>query len=182
MEDKNVDRIAGVVWTLQIIVPALAGGLLVFTLVAFFVQRGQAKPGNAAVFLSLSGAAFAVAAIFARFLVPALMVRSGCQRIARGVRDPSAVWTAEQALRSTDSEQLLAVFSAKTIVSGAILESAGFFNPIAYITEGQGYSLVLALILLVGILIGIPTRRGLESWLEQQQRRIQEIRDVAGLR
>jgi hypothetical protein len=182
MEDKTVDRIAGVVWTLRIIIPALAGGLLVFTLVAFFVHQGQAQPGHGEVFLSLIGAAFAVAAIFARMLVPALMVRSGCQRIARGVRDPSAVWTAEQALRSTDSEQLLAVFGAKTIVGGAILEGAGFFNPVAYIIEGQGYSLVLALILVVGIMIGIPTRHGLESWLEQQQRRIQEIRDLAGLR
>jgi cytochrome c biogenesis protein ResB len=110
------------------------------------------------------------------------MVRNGCQRIARGVRHPSAVWSAEQALLSTDSEQLLAVFSTKTILGGAILEGAGFFNVTAYLIEGQGYALVLGLILMVGILIGIPTRHGLESWLEQQQRRIQEIRDMEGLR
>ncbi|MHB8973946.1 MAG: hypothetical protein ACYC3X_27325 [Pirellulaceae bacterium] len=52
----------------------------------------------------------------------------------------------------------------------------------AFLQEGQSYSLILGLFLLAGILAEVPTRRSLDSWLERQQRQIQEIRDLAGLR
>lgn len=182
MDDENKDLKPAIVRTLQIIVPSLALGLLVFGLVAFFMRQGGDQPGNGAVFLSPLMAGLTVVLIFARILVPGLMVRSGCHRIARGVQPPGTSRKAKQPQPSNEDEQLVAVYSAKTIVGGAILEGAGFGNLTAYLLEGQVYSLALAGLLIVVILAGIPTRHALDNWLGQARRRIQEIRALSSLR
>ena len=70
-------------------------------------------------------------------------------------------------------------FLTKTIVGAAILEGGAFGNLVAYMLDGQIYSLVLAVLGIIGILAGFPTRRGVDEWLERQLRRVKEMRDLA---
>ena len=120
------------------------------------LQQGGAKPGNGQVLLSPLPRGFAVAATVARVLVPGLLVRSVCQKIAGATRPSPTGGNAEPTLSSPEHEPLLAIFSAKTIMGGAILEGAGFFNLIAYMLEGQTYSLIIGLVLMLASCGGFP--------------------------
>ena len=112
--------------------------MLVFACVVFFLQQGGAKPGNGQVLLGPLMAGVAVAVVVARVLVPGLLVRSWSARRCAGATRPSPTGrNAEPTLSSPEHEPLLAIFSTKTIVGGALLEGAGFFNLIAYMLEGQ---------------------------------------------
>ena len=97
MDQEHPDRIKTVVRTMQIILLSMASGLLLFTLVVYVVQLRQPPPADGGVLLSALGAALTVTAILARIVVPALMVRSGCQRIARGAPHLSAAVNAQPA-------------------------------------------------------------------------------------
>ena len=57
-----------------------------------------------------------------------------------------------QPLPDTDEGKLLAVYQSKTILGAAILEGGAFANLVAYLLEGQVYSIVLAVLFMLGIL------------------------------
>ncbi len=72
----------------------------------------------------------------------------------------------------------MSVFVTRTIVGSALLEGGALANLIAYMLEGQWFSLVLGIVLALGIAAGVPTRDGVESWVERQLRRLDEIRSM----
>ena len=110
MEETNSDRMTGVVRTLQIIILALAGGVFMFALVAFYLPRGGGELGNAVAVVSLLMVAMSLVMILARVLVPGMIERTGCQKIAQEMRQSSAGQNAGQPWPDAGDEKLLAVF------------------------------------------------------------------------
>ena len=109
------------------------------------------------------------------------MLRSGRERIAHGTEPVVTRRFPETNMPDSEQAKLLMLLNTTTIVGAALLEGAAFANLVAFMLEGQVYSLILAALMLVGILLAIPTRRRVEDWLEVQSRRIQEFRQMAGL-
>ena len=125
-------------------------------------------------------AAFAIGSIPLRLFVPGLVVRSSCQRIADGT------WTSghrqpHMRIPETDEGKLTAVFLTKTIIGAAILEGGAFANLIAFMLEGQVYSLVLAVLLPVRHSARLPHTYRLSEWLDTQLRRLKEVRGMRGM-
>jgi len=167
----------GVLRVTQIIVGTLAAGVFFFMVVMLVLSGMQFQPMGAEAVISLVGAGIGVMAVPPRLLVPSLIVNSSVQRIARGTWTPGRQ-PMGQSPPETDEGKLLQVFLTKTIVGNAILEGAAFFNLVAFILEGQLYSLVLAVLLLLGILASFPTSAGLTDFLETQTRRVREVQGM----
>lgn len=146
-ESDESKSISGQVATLRTIIAAMATGPLVFAAVVLLAIPGDPQNG-----------------LLARFgLLFALVCLGVHQPIARKLRS--------QALTS---DQRLGVYTTSTIVSAAILEGGCFLNLIAYMLERDPWSLAMAGLLCVALLFKLPSRRRVEAWLEQEDRRRRE--------
>ncbi|MHB8862503.1 MAG: hypothetical protein ACYC6N_08870 [Pirellulaceae bacterium] len=181
MENSGTDPKLRVVRTLQFIILTLAAGVLAFALIVFLLPQGGVKPWNAKAIVSQLMAGISVVMILSRVFVPPLIAQSGRQKIASGTW-PAPGNGGGPDSPTTEEGKLLAIFQMQAILGSALLEGAAFCNLVAFLLEGQSYSLLLVLLLLSGILAGIPTVHSLEGWLEQQRRRMHETQDLAGLK
>lgn len=181
-ENAQPGTMDAAVRTLQIIVMALAAGVFTFGLVVFLRPGGGLKPFDPQAIISIVMAVVALTLIPARFIVPATILRGGRERIARGRESVTTRRSAGTPIPDSEQAKLLMLLQTTTIVGAALLEGAAFANLTAFMLEGQVYSLVLAALMLVGILLAIPTRNRVEDWLVVQARRVQEVRQMGGLR
>ncbi len=177
-EEKSKEYYAGgLVRTAQIIVAALVAGVLIFAGVVYFMNMGG-QPLQGQPMISMVMAALGGTLIVARFFVPGLMVQSSCRSIADGTWKPAKSNQPGYVPPSNDRERLLAVYLTKTIIGAALLEGGAFANLVAYLLEGQWYSLVFGIALALAIAAGMPTQTGVESWVDRQLRQIEEIRSM----
>ena len=162
MGNTKADEYAGFLQTLRIIIGALTAGVLFFLIIVIVFLRAAPQPLDAQAIVSMTLAAFALSCIPARLFVPGLIVSASCQKIAEGTWSLPARQS-NQPLPDTDEGKLLAVYQSKTILGAAILEGGAFANLVAYLLEGQIYSIVLAVLFMLGILAAFPTSRGLHD-------------------
>jgi len=78
--------------------------------------------------------------------------------------------------RNGDAGRLCAEFHRLTIINAALLEGPAFFMLIAQQMEPHWGNLVVVGMLLGGLLLRIPTRAGLERWLGEQLRVVEDLR------
>ncbi len=180
MGNEKSDLSDGLLRTAQLIIGALASGVFFFLIIVTLFLGARVQPFDVSAMISLVMAGFALASIPTRLLVPGLVVNTNCRKIAQGTwvsvqRQPNAP------LPETDEGKLLQVYLSKTIIGAAILEGGAFANLVAFMLEGQIYSIVLAVLLLLGILAAFPTRTGLTEWVESHLRRVQEFRSTKRL-
>ena len=175
MLDREVQaEFAGVVRTSQIIVAALAMGIVTFGAVTMVLAEHEEQAGgNVVTFCAL---AMAIASIPLSVLIPRSIVAGHRRRIAAGARKQADDTTS--ALK-TDARQLGAAYQAKTIIGAALLEGTCFVALTAYLLEGQALTLVVAGILLLGVLAHFPTPGRAESWLDEQLRLVEEQRRLS---
>ena len=181
-ENSQLGSVDATVRTLQIIAMALAAGVFTFGLVVFLRPGGGLKPLDPQAIISIVMAVISLSLIPSRFIVPAAILRSGRQRIARGSEPVVTRRSAETHMPDSEQAKLLMLLHTTTIVGAALLEGAAFANLTAFMLEGQVYSLVFAALMLLGIVLAIPTRNRVDAWLDAQTRRVQEVRQMAGLR
>jgi uncharacterized membrane protein (DUF485 family) len=161
----------------QVIIGALTAGILLFMLIILFVLGTGFEPLAADALISIVMAALAIGVVPARLVVPGLIITANCQQIAR--ETPAAQEQSPSASEpAPDEGKLLQAYLATTIVGAAFLEGAAFGNLVAFMLEGQIYSLLFAILFMLGILAGIPTADRLSDWLRGQQRRVQEMRSL----
>jgi hypothetical protein len=157
----------GVIRIVQIIVAALAMGMICFAAVAIF-QRIPNPPQQDALIAYLA-AGFAPMMLFVRAIVGTSTVNRSRKNIAAGIRplNPPAAGSQLPA-NFTGGDQFLFVFQQKTIIESALVEGAAFFNLIAFLTEGQWWSLAVAGVLLAVLLVPFPTYDRVENWVRYQ--------------
>jgi len=158
--------------SLQIIVGALAFGCIFFLMIVLVIGL-QAGPvaDQGGLLVTYVAVAFAVVALLARQVVPAVIAAGGRRRITRGKTDNLE----QPAVRHT----LFAVFRTRTIVGAAIIEGVTFFMLIAYLLERSPLALILAVVLILGIASHLPTRSGVTRWIDGQLRLMEEERYLA---
>jgi hypothetical protein len=149
---------------MRIVHGALCLGVVIFAVVVVLARMDVVPLGGAAQLLppavplvSYIGVAFA-GIIFAVFLIlPGILESAWRKQVGRPGSDGGA------------PDQWWALYQTRLIMRSALLEGAAFFQLIAYLIEGQPWSLGVGLGLLVVLLTQFPTRGGVEWWVESQR-------------
>jgi hypothetical protein len=156
-----------VIRTLQIIVAALAMGVICFAAIAIF-QRIQ-KPPQQDAMIAYMAVGFAPTMLVVRAVVGKSTVSRSMKNIAAGIRSLHSADTGSQLPANfTDGDQFLFVFQQKTIIESALVEGAAFFNLVAFLAVGQWWSLAVAGVLLAVNLVPFPTYDRVENWVRYQ--------------
>ena len=171
LDEQSKQQLAATVRTAQIILAALAMGVVMFGLVVVFgMPGGQEGKGNT---LTLLAVCFAGADLVLCLLVPNLVVAAQRRKLAAGT------WQAAPSrgpVPDTDAGKLAMIYQVKMIIGAAMLEGGCFLALTAYMVERQVPSLVMAAVLLVSLLAHFPTYGRVEAWVEEQLRRVEEER------
>lgn len=172
---------------MQVIVAALVFGLLLFTGVGSFIafvprdaflqdkdqgrivgQAGEVVGGADGLIeggqpvIAYFAVAMAAISIFARVIVPGMMVQNMVRTMFRG-----------KSIESISKLQFVPIYQTSLIIASALLEGAAIFNVIALIIDHQILSLGIAASLIVLMGAGFPTVERVNSWTEEQLRDFQ---------
>ncbi|MGH7202531.1 MAG: hypothetical protein ACREJB_18135 [Planctomycetaceae bacterium] len=167
--DSAERRARQMVLTMQIITGGLMFGPLIFGAIAVIIA-GDAPPQEGPV--SLIGMAFFALSLLLYAIVPRFIGRSavstvGKDRDAREIGEPTRV--------DTGPEKRLpfyAAYQTRVIIGFALLESAAFFNLVAYMFEHHWWSLSLAAVPVLIMMAAFPTPRKIDRWAETQRQRV----------
>jgi hypothetical protein len=66
-------------------------------------------------------------------------------------------------------------------MAAALLEGVAFFGCLAYLTEGQVFTLAIPGMVLVLMMLTFPTRDRVGHWIDKQQMRINDSRSERGV-
>jgi len=155
-ENKNENpQITQQLRTLQIIVVALAMGCLTFAVFVIYSNQGKQPIGNT---ISILAAAVAVVMGLLKTILPNTI--SSIQNTNRSRRQ-------KESESESSPNGAMAKFTTKTIVACAFLEGAAFFNVIAYMLEGNLWSIGIAGVLIAFMLMEFPSENRFQRWEEK---------------
>jgi hypothetical protein len=167
------------------------GALVLLAICTVLRMQGMAPAPPDPPILTYISAVYAALLLVAYYLVPDRIVSSLRGKLARRETTPNpsaqdSNWLASYARRRLVREeiqkvpnetlQMAALFQVHLLISAALLESAAFFLGIVYFIEGNSLCLAAGLAFVVGVLFKIPTRAGLERWIETQRELLQQER------
>lgn len=180
LTDPQREYIGKVCLTLQIIVGALAGGVLMFLAIVIFI--GSQNPARATPDIPLiTYIAYSMAAVCAilSFVVPNFVVARARKSLVAG---DVARWGLVKNLPNVEQlgeiAPLAAIYQTRTIIGAALCEGAAFMACVAYLIEHQRPMLFVAGLLLLLILRFVPTPSRLESWIENELVTNQQLRQL----
>jgi hypothetical protein len=148
-------------------------GVLTFAVVVLGVIPAPQANANENM-LTVVSLAFAVLSGVMSVVIRRVVVATQRKKIAEGTWTPPSGTVGPK----NDVEMLLACFQTQTIIGAALLEGGAFFALVAYMQERQTWSLLAAAVLLAGLMTLFPTRGRVESWLDDELRRVQELRHL----
>lgn len=161
--------------TMKIVTGAMVAGVVVFLLVALLAIRSgkmlAQDPWDLADPLVLVGAVMALAAIPASVFVPDAITRPAALKALETAEKPARkpgkfASRPDSADWGPDAGRLIPFFQTRTIVRGALLEGAAFFNTIAYMQTGSGIALGFVALLIALLVANIPTENRLLLWID----------------
>jgi hypothetical protein len=144
----------------------------VFFVIVVFVLKPQGN--NAALLNTYLALGAGCLAIVMSFIVPNLIMSSTKKSLIKG----KPINLPENYKGTTNVGflgPLVGRYQTKLIIGMAILEGAAFYNLIAYMMEGQQISLVMTGLLVAIMATKFPTRGGLENWLTDEAKSIDEL-------
>ena len=168
--------------TSQIIVGALIAGCTTFLVIALVVA-GRVGAAGGQPLVTYAGIVFAGLALIVRVVVPGMINARGRRSIARGTWRLPGNQSARYGKfieRTGDAGKLAILSQTGTIVAAAILEGATFFLMVAHMIDRSLSSLIVAVALIVGLLMHIPTRSRLIYWIEDQLNLLEQERQIGG--
>jgi hypothetical protein len=181
LSDEQRAYLARATLTMQIIVGALAAGVILFggiVLALRPLQGGAPLDGSLLTYMA-AGAAFM--ALVAAMVIPSVLLRSQRQAIVAGTSTLVAGSIGGEPLPEAHRElgPLVAVYQTCLIIRSAILEGAAFFALVAYQLEQQPLSLAAAGMLLLFLLAKFPTRSKVEDAIESERTTIAQLRQMS---
>lgn len=164
------------VWTGLVFGPLLFSGVVVS-----LVQSGNFPAGETAPILAYTGTGFAFLAVLLRAFVPDWVAGFGLRSVADGTWDERQAGGtfanpcgARLVERTGDAGRLMLVYTIRTVVAMAVLESGCLMNLVFYLLEQQALSLGVAGGLLTILAIGFPIHERAIAWVEPQLQALQE--------
>lgn len=170
-DETTQDEIAPPLRIMQIIIAALCMGVVTFGVILVVGDMAVEEPELGA--LTLASIGMAVVNGCLSLVLPSLLVSQGCRKIADGTWQQA---NPQNAVPDTDSGKLVAVYQTTLIIGAALVEGAAFLALAAYMLEGHWAAVVVAGVCLLVMAARIPTRTRLETWLDDQLRRVKEQR------
>jgi membrane-bound acyltransferase YfiQ involved in biofilm formation len=144
-------RVKATIRTSQIITAAMMVGVTVFGIVAAVMA---AKGPPKAPMLAYVGVLMAVQIVALRFFIPGLFLKTQLKSVKHSEAE-------------LVSERLPNLYLTQLIIGLALLEGSAFFNLVAYLMEGQWFSLGIAGAMLALMAMMFPTTNKFESWAEE---------------
>jgi drug/metabolite transporter (DMT)-like permease len=180
LTDEDRAYLARATRTMQIIVGALAGGVLSFFGVALVLTQQQAGPLPAEPMLTYIAIVGAFVALVMAMIFPGIVIRNQRQAILAGKPTLKAGSIGGPPLPEAERElgPLVAGYQTALIIRGALLEGAASFCLVAYLLEGQSLGLVGAGVLLLFLLGAFPTRSKVEDAIEGERTTIEQLRQM----
>jgi hypothetical protein len=181
------DKLRGMLLTMRIVVGVLIAGSTVFLGFAI-VRRSMAPQPPRDPVIALVGVAFAVGAPIAAAIVPNLVRRQWERQVAAGMWPGSAASQYGPAVPATPVEEVepdqetmrwWGVHQTVLILRCGLLEGAAFLQGLAYLVEGNLFSLPLGFAMIGLILMQWPTRERLDRWVEARREAVDQIRGGA---
>jgi uncharacterized membrane protein len=171
LDERAQQQLDATVRTSQIILAALAMGIVMFAGVVLLAIPGD-KPAQGNL-LSTLAIAMGATNLVLSLVVPGVIAGVNRRKIASGT------WLAAERPEleaQTDFGRLAMVYQVKMIIGAALLEGGCFLALCAYMIERQLPSLAVTAVLLAALLAHFPTRGRVETWIEDQLRRVDEER------
>jgi Na+/melibiose symporter-like transporter len=161
--------------TMRIIMGALIAGCLAFLTISVILRQGRQNAAPPAMpIMTYTALWFAVFWTTISFIAPNFLVTAERRKMAKTseshLNDPQA------RLAANDTIRLAGLCQMRMIIGAALVEGCVFFFIIVYWLEGSLICLLGALALLGVMAAKLPTRVGLERWLEQQRELLQQDR------
>jgi hypothetical protein len=175
----------------QIIVGALAAGLVAFLVIVIILQlvltpAAAAKitgngpgaigaTGNNSPLPIITYAAVALGAMMLpmSFIVPGIVTKKQAEALAIGgmsaSQSPAPTPNKQSDAAKSPLSSLPVMFLSQLIIGAAINEGAAFFALVAYLLEKNPIALAMAVILIAGVIARFPTAGRVERWIEQQR-------------
>lgn len=173
LTDEERDHIGRMTRAMQIIVAALACGVMSFLGVVLFVIPAAA-PGDRLLTYISAFVGF-LAPVTATF-VPRLIESIQREAIAAQRATASNAPYISESLREMTA--LVGGYQTRLIVRCALIEGAAFFAIVAFLIERQVLSLAVAGALLLAMLSCFPTRWKVEEAVENERREIEQLRQL----
>mgnify|MGYP001260938337 FL=1 len=170
LTDEDRAYLARAAQTMQMIVGALAGGVLSFLGVVLVLGQQQPGPPPDQPMLTYMSIVATFVAIVMAMIIPGVVIRNQRQAILAGKPKPPEA--------ARELGPLVAGYQTAIIIRRALVEGAAFFCLVAYMLERQSLSLVGAGVLLVFLLGGFPTRSKLEDAIENERTTIEQLRQM----
>lgn len=175
---QNPAPVEQTVRLLRIIVLAMLVGLASFLAAALFL-RAQAKvpakdPAAAAGLkeplpaLTVASYTFAMICVPLAYVVPRLVTESTVKKIAATPERPRG-----------NVAPLAAAYITQAIIGVALNEGPAFMAIVAYLREGNVIALFLAVALIAGVALRIPTLAGVSRWVDDQLTKVESLRRSA---
>jgi hypothetical protein len=162
--------------TLRIIHAALLLGCVSFGAVIVFIRLQQQQPlAPNPPMLSYIGIAVAVSTVLAFLIVPSMLLNGWRRRLARG-ESPFPVTIQPAPAKDDDDAQYATILQTHFIIRAALLEGTIFYQLIAYLVEGQPWTLGLAVFFWLVLLAKFPTDTGTRRWIEAQRDQVELLR------
>lgn len=154
------------VLTSQIIVAALFAGCLSFLLIVVLAMPGKLGGWELGLGQPMTLVALAVAfsMLAARMIVPGVITAQMVRQLAQ--REP----------KEPDWKDLFGVYQTTLIIKAAMLEGATFLLLVMHMMERSPWTLAVAVVFLLLLLMHMPTQLRVDDWIERQTRAIGEQR------
>jgi len=179
LTDEERADLARAVQTMQIIVGALAAGVVSFLVVVLVLAQQQPGPPPNEPRITYIAVVVAFVAFIVALIFPGIILRSQRQAILAGNPAPQAGSPGAPPLGTArDLGPLVAGYQTSLIIRSALLEGAAFFCLVAYMLERQTLSLVVAGVMLLFLLSKFPSRSKLEGAIENEWTTIEQFRQM----
>ena len=182
--DTDAQRLGSQLRIMRIIMGAMMMGIVSFLGIAVFLVQQRAPNPNQQVLLSYMAAAYFAIIFVLWWVFPDMVVKNHVQKIAAGTwtpgKDPGTGKEFAATAYPTDASKLLAVNQTHTLIAAALLEGAAFFGCLAYLIEGQVFTLAVPGVVFALMVLTFPTRDRVSQWVEVQQTRVTDRRSERG--
>jgi hypothetical protein len=168
LSDADRHGIRSTIRTGQIVVGALALGVLNFTAVVLFISLGSQQGHADPPVITYAATGFAALAAIASFGIPLVLV--GPMRQTAVSNEAAGDGTPGRA------RALANMYLTMTIIRCAILEGAAFFCLISYMLERNPTSMVVGSVLFVLLLLQLPTSSRVGDRIESDLMNAQQVR------
>jgi hypothetical protein len=172
---RNVTR------TLQVLVVAMAAGVLVFLVIAVFVRpnNGNPRAPDSQPVITYMAIGMSVVIGAAWMIVPSAVERRMRESVINHEsKDWGIVRNMPNAEEIGDAIPLANIYQTGTIIRVALVEGTAFLAGVAFMIERQPIALLIGVVLWLMILSHIPTVGRIENWVDMEMAELPQLREM----